>query len=1095
MKGNIPSLFSETERKSLTWDSYTLYEQLKKLSKNEVVADSDPITVPKDSDTVQEWCSEVNALTPSRLSHILNENENITVSPTVLDDLESPPAEIAAEPWVDQLEKICEFIIECEPATTCEHESRSDGSPFIEFFSSLITYGHHELQSQGLQKLSSDSLAGLNDQLLNDLIELGAEVLYTEFRTHQLLSEPIDHNSGHSQTRDGTDSSIDNCETAADESTVQYDAFINNLHTEDKLRSMFTTYPLFARWVVMLINQWVETVSELDSRLARDWDELCCQFEISSCDDRPVDVSVDVTSSDRHGHGRTVVMLDIHNTRVVYKPKSVQSEIAFQRFCQEISEETMISFFHKKTILPRESYGWVSVVESGLISPDTVNDYYQRAGALLAAAYLLYLNDGHYENIIATSTEPVLIDVETILTPEVSFRGGKQQSARVSEASTGVYWTGLLKQHRGWEGDERKPKNEIVINGFTKPQVPLSQDNTRNRWKYTNTDDMRLSQRERDVQSIDGPSNVPQTNQAIEPLSDNIDAVQIGFTSVCHAVATGQVTFPENLENLHSRVVLRDTSEYVGLLSSLQSPKTLMSGQRATYVSDELLTGDEIDDAIAEEEPALWNIVRSERDALFRLDVPRFTAPVDSKTLFADGRQIRGVITTSGIERAKQRFKGLDRDTILSQRDYIQLSADPVAYQPTNSQVYVVDHTDKPGGDEISVAVEKIYDRVVDASEVINSDENQKIKQYSWVLHQKVGSDTLDVRPIGDGFYEGRLGIAVFAALVGQYCGREDAGKMAVSIGQNIGKRLDDNKIQIESMPLGLGEGVASYVYGFTLLGRITGDSDFIRRAKNIASRVSVSDRELSEEPSIMGGEAGLAAALITLYEETGNNTILDSAADCADCLVDAGADTLAGGFEEKNNVSTGFAHGIAGMAYALDRVSQHLKADSYRNVSSKLREIISNSFDSDIDNWPDTRIFTDREMDGWCRGRSGIIESYFVSGTDIPQKIDDVELANILDVITRDIQTGVDHLCCGTAGRINMLLTASEWMEVEEFRENAVNALSELLGGNATRSYFYIHGHTPRLPNPTLFQGLAGIGFVALRCLHSDVPDIARIR
>lgn len=1095
MSGRSPSLFSEAERRSLTWDSYILYERLEKISKNRSAADSDPITVPEDSETVQQWCSEVNALTPSRLAHILKENENITVSPTVLDELKSPPDEITVERWVDQLEEICAFIIECEPATTCEHESRSDGSPFIEFFSSLIKYGHRELQNQGLQKLPSGSLAGLNDQLLNDLIELGAEVLYTEFRTYQLLSKPTDHDSGSPQTEDGTDRSTDDPETTVNKSTVQYDAFIHKLHTEDQLRSLFTTYPLFARWTVTLIDQWVETASELDNRLSRDWDALCRHFNISDHEDLPAAVSVDVTSSDRHGHGRTVVILNIDDEQVVYKPKSVQSEIAFQRFCQEISDKTKISLSHKKTVLPRGSYGWVSVVESEFVSPNTVNEYYRRAGALLAATYLLYLNDGHYENVIATSTEPVLVDVETILTPEISFRGGKQQSTRVSEASTGVYWTGLLKQHRGWEGGERKPGNEIVINGFTKPQVPLSQDSTRNRWKYTNTDGMELSQRERDVQPIDEPSNVPQTHQGIERLSEYIDAVQIGFTSVCHAVATGRLTFPANFENLRSRVVLRDTSEYVGLLSSLQSPKTLMSGQRATYVIDELLAGDEIDDAIAEHDPALWNIIRAERDALFRLDVPRFTAPVDSKTLFADGHQIHEIITTPGIERAKQRFKTLDQDTILSQRDYIQLSADPVAYQPTDSHVYAVDHTDKPSGDRISAAVENIYDRVADASKMIDPAENQKTREYSWVLHQKVGADTLDIRPIGDGFYEGRLGIAVFAALVGRYCEREDAHKMAVTIGQNISKRLDDNKNQTEPMPLGLGEGAASYVYGFTLLGRITGVGDFISHAEEIAISVSVSDRELSEEPSIMGGEAGLTAALVTLYETTGNDAILDSAVECADCLVDAGAETLTGGFEEKSSVTTGFAHGIAGMAYALDRVSEHVEADNYRNISSKLREILSKSFDSDIDNWPDTRLFTDREMDGWCRGRSGIISSYFVDDTALPEKIDGVELDTILEVITRDIQTDVDHFCCGTAGRINTLLTASERMEVEKFREDALNALRELLGGGETSSHFYIHGHTPRLPNPTLFQGLAGIGVVALRCLHSDVPDIARLR
>src|SRR5439155_9309141 len=116
--------------------------------------------------------------------------------------------------------------------------------------------------------------------------------------------------------------------------------------------------------------------------------------------------------------------------------------------------------------------------------------YFRRSGALLCVVYLLHGTDCHAENVVDAGSHPVLVDVETVLTPHPrQDRGGPEARrlarARLQRSVISTYllpvWSrsiydGLVHDGSGFGMDTA---DESVLNGP--------------RWVSVNTDHMRVS--------------------------------------------------------------------------------------------------------------------------------------------------------------------------------------------------------------------------------------------------------------------------------------------------------------------------------------------------------------------------------------------------------------------------------------------------------------------------------------------------------------------------------------------------------------------------------------------------------------------------
>src|SRR6185503_6664785 len=106
--------------------------------------------------------------------------------------------------------------------------------------------------------------------------------------------------------------------------------------------------------------------------------------------------------------------------RIVYKPRNVGIEAKWNEFLHWLRVVGSPVDFRTYRVIDRGDYGWAECVQYAACKNDSeARQYFVRAGALLCVVHLLYGIDCHADNLISAGEYPVLIDVETVLSPQI----------------------------------------------------------------------------------------------------------------------------------------------------------------------------------------------------------------------------------------------------------------------------------------------------------------------------------------------------------------------------------------------------------------------------------------------------------------------------------------------------------------------------------------------------------------------------------------------------------------------------------------------------------------------------------------------------
>src|SRR5262249_41981437 len=137
----------------------------------------------------------------------------------------------------------------------------------------------------------------------------------------------------------------------------RFTQFIAQIHERDRLHTIFEEYPVLARLIAEQTTRWLEVTLELLGRLVTDFDLLEGAFATSG----PLGPLVAVTAgvADPHAGGRSVAILRFESgIRVVYKPKSLSTDVHFQDLQRWLTANGFPCAFRTLTILDRGRYGW-----------------------------------------------------------------------------------------------------------------------------------------------------------------------------------------------------------------------------------------------------------------------------------------------------------------------------------------------------------------------------------------------------------------------------------------------------------------------------------------------------------------------------------------------------------------------------------------------------------------------------------------------------------------------------------------------------------------------------------------------------------------
>ena len=131
--------------------------------------------------------------------------------------------------------------------------------------------------------------------------------------------------------------------------------------------------------------------------------------------------------------------------------------------------------------------------------------------------------------------------------------------------------------------------------------------------------------------------------------------------------------------------------------------------------------------------------------------------------------------------------------------------------------------------------------------------------------------------------------------------------------------------------------------------------------------------------------------------------------------------------------------------------------------------------------------------MAGFCSGAPGIglarLDGLKRFANDEEFKAELQRDIKRADYFVRSLKTeGRNHLCCGSAGRIDFLIEEGVRLGNHEAMALAHQKLSALVIGKQQRGHYNFHTVNGKYYyNPTLFQGTAGVGYEILRLIAPE--------
>lgn len=354
----------------------------------------------------------------------------------------------------------------------------------------------------------------------------------------------------------------------------------------------------------------------------------------------------------------------------------------------------------------------------------------------------------------------------------------------------------------------------------------------------------------------------------------------------------------------------------------------------------------------------------------------------------------------------------------------------------------------------------------------------------NWVAgyEARVGKDGVDYQALDPSLYRGTSGIALFLARLARATGERIFG--ATADGARRQALSQEDRLQADKGN-GLYSGLAGVAFALSQCGET-----FFPEAVTLAHAAFA--LPAGPQQDLIEGAAGVVVTALHFYRATGDRTFLDAAARHGETLLPAARrsgngwswPTLLPSAQPGRPDLNGFAHGAAGIAWALLELWHATGETKFRTAAEEGFRYEQSRFSAGHGNWPDLRDRfyqnpATRYSTMWCHGAAGIAFSRLRAAqlTGEPQYREQAQVA--LDAVERGLPSwGNCCLCHGLFGSIDLLLYADTPRQIELAHGVALAAMDQY----AERRLPWPCGVPGSHETPDLMLGLAGIGHTLLR-------------
>lgn len=197
--------------------------------------------------------------------------------------------------------------------------------------------------------------------------------------------------------------------------------FLRNISSQQQLITLFNKYPVLQQLLGKIFNNYLVYVLDLFRRLEIDLVDLNTNLNLTDFVLHSFSIK-----GDPHCLGGRVSELVFHHQqtkaeqKIIYKPRDLYLEKRFNEFIQFLKSRNLKISLKAIVVIPKEQYGWMEYVSQETIEESEAKNYYYNLGFLLGICSVFNGQDIHFENIIASGVNPVIIDLECLFSAPVT---------------------------------------------------------------------------------------------------------------------------------------------------------------------------------------------------------------------------------------------------------------------------------------------------------------------------------------------------------------------------------------------------------------------------------------------------------------------------------------------------------------------------------------------------------------------------------------------------------------------------------------------------------------------------------------------------
>ncbi|MBS7530593.1 type 2 lantipeptide synthetase LanM family protein [Hazenella sp. IB182353] len=869
------------------------------------------------------------------------------------------------------------------------------------------------------------------------------------------------------------------------------------LKDEKVLYALYQEYSVLVRLILKKVKNWVAHIGEILQRYNQDKERIASDLFAGEELGEIKKITLNVGDAHRQGRGVAIILLNT-GQQIVYKPRSFQVDIQFQKFMHWINQhmEDENPFFVMKAI-DRDTHGWAQFIDPiECKSHEEVRQYYTRMGYTLALLYVLDAVDFHHENMIAHGAFPVLIDLESLFHQQERKKTNLSTAyERASAAlSRSVKSTGILPfliYHRG--NPQAKGIDLSGLNSDEEQIAPFKVSQIENR----QSDNMKVV---KEFARVKAEKNRPMINGQALHAKDYLKQIENGFTKMYIWLMQKRIKLKQRLtefNHVQVRTIMRDTMDYGNLLTHSYHPDFLRDGLDRDLLFHRLWMA-------TKQRPELKRIVVAEKKDMLIGDVPYFMSKPGERHLWdSEGNRLENFFGSSAMSRVVEKIDSLNEEDCQAQVHIIHMSmlASQAQHDAEMSDICTstLQKEQAIQAEEYLTEAEKIGDYLLHRAIKGKTGDKEDLCWISTVLYN--GDEyQWDISPVSGDLYNGMAGIALFYGYLAKLTGRQDfkdtAIKSLVAIRHTLSKPETLTQfLQDRTVSLGTFTGLSGSLYTLSHLADIWNSDEILQEiAKTLP--ILIEHIDMDQVYDVIGGVAGTLIVLLRIYKQTNNPLALEGATQCAEHLlknVQSFQQGVAWKTAFDQSPYTGFSHGTAGVIVALAQLHKIRPDHRFLETIKKALQFERSYFDEKQRNWLTPT--KDHAPVAWCHGAPGVLLSrVMLKEAGYQDDLLEQEIEIALDTTLRKGFGNNYSLCHGDFGQLDIIQYAAEVLEKQDLKEIAESVKQQIFIN--MRETGWDRGISRGVESVGLMTGLSGFGMSLLKYYEpSLVPSILRLQ